>query len=205
MLAILYNPTPSQIKFNTTNNALALARSTFPSGSSHERNAFDKLNIPRIGFSIAIDVMDIEKMLRFFPDIQSMKPFMAICFPGENAMVMARDFFRAQIAKDFLLSAAAWAILDSLLSLLLLLPDESDLRSISFATDWTRCISQGGTIFWSVPYPISHSRRFRLTDQRLLQKREEREGENERERERVCASVKSEEIGVSSMHCRGGN
>jgi hypothetical protein len=63
-----------------------------------------------------------------------------------------------------------------LLSLLLLLPDESDLRSISFATDWTRCISQGGTIFWSVPYPMSHSRRFRLTDQRLLQKRMGEEG-----------------------------
>jgi hypothetical protein len=106
IVAILYIPTPSHAKFNNTNKALELVKSTFPSGSSHERKALDTLRIPFTGLIIAMEVMDIEKMLRFLPDIHNMNPFIAICFPGERAIDMALLCLRALMATACLFSAA---------------------------------------------------------------------------------------------------
>jgi hypothetical protein len=159
MFAILYNPTASQTKFIITNKALELVRSTLPSGSSQERNAFDTFNMPLTGFMIAMVVIEIEKTLRFFPDIQSMNPFIAICFPGENAMDMALDCFRARMATACFCSAAVLPASP--------LAEWLDFCSISLSTDRTRPMSHGAGFFWSAPYPTSHSRKLRFTDQRL--------------------------------------
>ena len=75
----LYNPTPNQSKLSSINNALELVRSTFPSGSSQLRNAFETFIIPLIGDIIAVVVIDIEKIFKFFPLIQSMNPFTFQC------------------------------------------------------------------------------------------------------------------------------
>jgi len=97
---------PNQIILIITNNALELVKSTFPSGSSHDLNAFPTLKIPFTGFIIDMDVIEMEKIFKFRPDIHNMNAFMAICFPGDMAMLMALLCFRARMAMAFLFSAA---------------------------------------------------------------------------------------------------
>jgi len=106
MVPILYKPTLNQTKFMAKNMIFAICKSTFPSGSSKGRKVLFIVKMDLRGFISAMLVMEIEKMLRFFPDMYIMNPFMSICFPGLVATDIAFAFFLATsaMAEELLLS-----------------------------------------------------------------------------------------------------
>ena len=167
-MPILYSPTPSHIKFINKNIALAEVKSNLPSGSSHDRNTLGVFKIPLMGFIIAIEVIEIEKMLRFFPLIHIMNPFIAICFAGPMAIDIAFVCLRALMATACLFSAADNVEPSFDFNVL--------FCSISFSIDRTNLMSQGAGFLCNCAYPGSFSFRFRLTDQRLRNWREKHNG-----------------------------
>ena len=87
---ILYNPTPNQIKFRAKKINFGICTSAFC--SSMGAKVLFKLKIPVRGVMIAPAVMEILKIFKCLPDIESMKAFIMICCPGLVANDMALEY-----------------------------------------------------------------------------------------------------------------
>lgn len=84
----LYMPIANQTRFKTKYSSLGICKSS-PSGW----NIVCMLVMACSGDKMAVDVTEMEKMLRPLPDMYIMKAFIAICWPGAMAMDMAFCFF----------------------------------------------------------------------------------------------------------------
>eukprot|EP00978_Attheya_sp_CCMP212_P048326 scaffold504749_cov47-Attheya_sp.AAC.1 len=167
----------------------AICKSTAPSGSSRERNCVCIMKIFLSGVSMAVLRVEMENILRFFPLIHIMKPFMRICFPGAVAILRALACFFATkafaVAFSFSVNADVFAPADTDM--------DANSDSTCFSNAATFFIPKGAGLFCSTSNPTSGSFSIKSTDHLLQAIHSTRDG----------AGIKVQPVSYMEMLRRG--